>query len=528
MVEKKGSMMKKILAIAIAINLMTANITRTKTYRSNQEETPASREEKQKNIFQWFRTIAEVSHLISEKHFRSIDFPKFIQEGLKAALPQTDSHSAFLPQKSYKATLESTSGEFSGIGVSIMTKAPEDDSIVIIDVIQGGPSEKAGVLSGDKIVSVDKTALKGLTADETVNLLRGKIGTEVKVKVLRDKKPLEFSIKRDIIKDQSAICFEFTKQNVTYLSLKMFTETATKQITELFEKANKDKCKGIILDLRRNQGGILEVAVDMASLFIPQDSTVVVTKNKNLEVVHTYKTNKKPILNAAIPIFILIDNFTASASEILAGCLKYYSQQEETIPHSAQKAPLMVFLVGTETFGKGSVQEVIPISNGCAIKLTTMLYYLPNDISIQAKGIEPDFLIQPKAIPTQEMKWINELYGKETSLKSFINEREVQGLPAEDPEKKDVINKKEKKESDDDNDDADDKDTTTNEAEKFEERHRKAVTQDVQIQACVNMINLLNTTKNFAPQLVDTRKKAFEFLQTNYLTDTDIEVKHIK
>lgn len=475
--------------------------------RFNQTPINKSKSNREKDIFTWFRTISEVVHLVSEKHYRNVDFPDFIQSALKAAVPHTDPHSSFFSKKSYKAAMESTSGEFSGIGVSIMSKAPEDNFLMIIDVIQGGPSDKAGLKGGDKIVEIDNESLKGLSSDEVINKLRGKIGTTVKLKIIRAKKPLEFTIKRRIIKDQSLLCYNFANQGVYYLSLKLFAENSTQQTAKILQKVN-GVSNGMIIDLRRNPGGVLDSAVDMAGLFVKKGSLVVSTKDKNQKVISSYFTKGNPVLNKNIPIFILIDNFTASASEILAGCLRHYSEKNQN--------NLSVFLVGTKTFGKGSVQEVIPISNGCALKITTMLYYLPDDVSIQAKGISPDFVVKPKTIPEKEIRWVQELYGEETALKNHITEQEAAGKPRVLKKKKAPVH-------------PDDVDESKEEmAKNWEERHRKAINQDAQIQACVNMINMLNVAKQNAPALVDTRQKALAFLKKNYLTDEAVELVQVR
>ncbi|MBU1008243.1 S41 family peptidase [Candidatus Dependentiae bacterium] len=474
-------------------------------FNANHKEKP--KQEREKDIFQWFRTISEVVHLISEKHYRHVDFPDFIQNALKSAVPNTDPHSSFFSKKSYLDAMESTSGKFSGIGVSIMSKTPEDNFLIIIDVIQGGPSDQAGLKGGDKIVEVNNESLKGLSSDEVINKLRGKTGTTVKLKVIRAKKPLEFVIKRQVVKDQSLLCYNFTNQGIYYLSLKIFAENSTQQTAKILSKAN-GSCNGMIIDLRRNPGGILEAAVDMAGLFIEKNSLVVSTKDKNQKVISSYFTQKNPVLNKNIPIFILIDNFTASASEILAGCLRYYSEKNQN--------NLSVFLVGTKTFGKGSVQEVVPISNGCALKITTMLYYLPDGNSIQAKGIEPDFVVKPKTIPEKEIQWVKELYGEETALKNHITAEEAAGKPAITKNKIVPPHPDEKEESKEEM------------AKNWEERHRKAISQDVQVQACANMINLLNIAKKSTPTLVDTRQKTLDFLKQNYLTDKEVELAQVR
>ncbi len=459
-----------------------------------------------KDIYPWLGTVAEVISLIEKKAFRDVDFADFIQEALKAAVPHVDAHSAFFSKKSYKETMESTSGKFSGIGVSIISKTPEDDTLVIVDVIQNGPAHKSGLKSGDKIIQVNGEKLRGLSTDEVINKLKGKTGTEVQLKLIREKKPLEFKIKRDIIKDPTSLCYHFKDQNIYYISLKIFNQPAAKQVSQLLKKANRGKAKGLIIDLRRNPGGILNSAIDMAGLFLPKKTLVVTTKNKNGEVTSEYYTKSNPVLNSNIPIFILIDNFSASASEILAGCLQYYSNK--LIDKKTKKSKLMVFLVGTSSFGKGSVQEVIPISNGCALKLTVDLYYLSNNISIQAKGVQPDFLVKPKMIPSEEIQWVQDLYGKESSLKYHISSEEIRtGKKVEQEKIKNKENDKEKT---------------------WEEKQKESINKDVQIKASINLINLFDFAKKCNPKLVDTKKKAFSFLKKNYLTDEATEIEKVK
>jgi len=461
-----------------------------------------------KDIYTWLGTFAEVVSLIEKQSFKKdVDFSNFIQEALKAAVPHIDAHSAFFSKESYQETMESTSGKFSGIGVSIISKALEDDTLAIVDIIAKGPADRMGIKAGDKIIQVNGENLRNLSTDEVLNKLKGPIDTFVTIKIIRDKKPLEFKIKREIIKDQSSICYNIKNQNIYYLSLKIFSEPAAKQIKDLLIKSNEGKASGLILDLRRNPGGILDSAVDMASLFLPKNSLVVATKDRSLAVTAEYKTSTNPVLNSDIPIFILIDNFTASAAEILAGCLQHYSKR--LINPKTKKSPLMVFLVGTPSFGKGSVQEVMPISNGCALKLTTMLYFLPNDISIQAKGIEPDFLIKPKITPTEEMQWVEDFYGKETTLKNHITADEVVGKKTVIPEKKEEKSSEEPEKT-------------------WEERQQEAINRDEQIKAAINLTNLFNFAKQYVPKMVDSRDKMLAFLKQNYVFDETIKLEKVE
>ena len=392
----------------------------------------------ERSMFTWFRTFSEAVHLVAKKHYNAVDIPSFFQNALKAALPKTDPHSSFFSQKSYKDAIDSTSGKFSGIGVSVMNKAPEDDALIIIDVIRGGPSDKAGIVAGDKIMAIDNTPLKGLSSDEVITKLRGKVGTTVSLKLIRNKKPIELKIKREVIKDQNLSCYHFKNQNIHYYSLKMFADNSYIQMKNFLEEANKAKSRGHIIDLRRNPGGVLDSAVNMVGLFVNKGSQVVSTKDNAGKVVSSYSTQNNPVHTSKTPIFILTDNFTASAAEIFTGCLKHYSEKNQN--------NLLVFHVGSETFGKGSVQEVIPISNGCALKLTTMTYILPDDVPIQALGIKPDIEIKPKVFISKEAEWIKDLYGKESSLKNHIPAAGEKSEKPHEKEASDTTSKAESKE----------------------------------------------------------------------------------
>ncbi|MFA5306689.1 MAG: S41 family peptidase [Candidatus Babeliales bacterium] len=507
---------------------------------SGQNEKPEVPRDTKKDIHQGFKTYSEVVSLIEDKAFRSVDFSKFIQNSLKAAVAEVDAHSAFLDPESYKAAIESTSSEFSGIGVSIISKMPYDEALVVIDVIPGGPAEKAGLRGGDKIVEVDGKKLRGLSTDESLSKLKGKTGTTVKIKVIRRRKPLEFKITRDVIKNQASVCFFFADQQVYYLSLRIFSENAASQVSELLQLANQGKCKGVIIDLRRNPGGILNSAIEMAGLFLDKNSVVAVTKDREKHVVDTYATTTEPILKTDMPIFILVDNFTASAAEILAGSLRHHSIKSYEKNGKKAGRNLLVFLVGTSTFGKGSVQEVIPISNGCALKLTTMLYYLPDDLSIQATGIEPDFLVKPKFFSADRDRWVIEMYGKESSLKGHVTVKEATGkegpagdgkekkLPEElDDELADIVDFEDEQDDvasrgDDVGQDAKSEETPA----KWEEKQKELLGTDVQVQAAVNMISLLDLGRRYDPSLAN-RQKALEFLKNHYVADEKRTIQKI-
>ena len=488
------------------------------TASAHKKTTVQTDDEQIADVYKWLNTASEVTAKVTQMSFKKVDFSKFFQDALRAGMASVDAHSAFI--KNYEEVVESTSGKFSGIGVSILSKSSEDETLIVTDVQETGPAYKAGLMSGDKIVEVNGKKLKGLSADEVIAEIKGPVGTKVKIKLIRKKKPLEFMVTRQVIKDQNSLCYHFKNQDIYYLSLKMFTESAARQMSDLLKKANKKQCKGIILDLRNNPGGILESGVEMASLFLDKGSEAVSTKTD-------------PVLTSDLPIFVLINNFTASAAEILAGALKHYSEKQ-SIEGSTSKRKLMVFLLGTATYGKGSVQTVMPITNGCALKLTTMVYYLPEDISIQAVGISPDFTVLPKKTMAKEQKWIDELYGKETSLKHHITKDEVEAvikgtkssyLP--DEKKKNPKKAADSESSDPDSEDEDGEEDPLK-GKTQEERTREEITKNVQVQSAINMITMLNMAKQCNPALVSSRQKAIAFLKANYAGDDEIELEKVK
>ena len=238
------------------------------------------------------------------------------------------------------------------------------------------------------------------------NIAREK-GTNVMLRIQRSDttKHLQIPVTRDIVEAPNTLCYEFVDQKVYYMCLSVFSENAVKQMETLIKKILTENSTGLVLDLRNNTGGLLNAVIDIAGLFLPKKSLIVRQKGKEgTEQAAYYTTNDPLFKQLTTPILILVNNYTASAAEILAGCLQYYAQEKKL------NAP--IFVVGSQTFGKGSVQEVIPLGNDsscdCALKLTIGLYFLPDNVSIQATGVTPDFIIEPLVKMSEETMWFNE------------------------------------------------------------------------------------------------------------------------
>jgi carboxyl-terminal processing protease len=455
-------------------------------------------------IYDWSRTFAEVVQTTNQKHYKVTNPENCMIKAIDGFLTCLDPHSNFLDPKTYKSILESTSGEFFGIGIVIdNTRQPKDKFLMVIDTVLGGPADNAGVKPLDKIIEIDGKPLEGMSTEEATAKLKGERHSSVHIKVLRENSPdlLSFDITRDVIKEQNSLCFYLPDQQIYYLSLSMFTDTATKQIKDLLHQTRKKQCRALILDLRNNSGGLLNAAIDIAGLFIDKGNVVVTTKDNHHKETERYVTTTDPIANNTLPLFILINNYSASAAEILAGCLKIHS--ENYAKKSGAQKKLMVFLVGTRTFGKGSVQEVIPIGNNCAMKLTTSLYFLPNDTSIQGLGIEPDFEIEKRFPPTNQITWFTKFYGRERTLENYIN---INGTSDED-EKKEAKATKEKTWSD---------------------RAKDLLDNDNQFRDTITLINLLSTAKTHCPEQVSNREKAVKFIKGIYVTNDVLKIEEIK
>ncbi len=452
-------------------------------------------------------TLAQVLQLVKQKHYRPTkDLENSLYDGIDTFLSRLDPHSGFLGPKSYNNILNMMSGEFCGIGVVIdVTRQTKDRFLTVVDTICQGPAEKAGVKPFDKIVDIDGQVLEGMSTEEATAKLKGKQGTQVTIKIMRESKGIEkgdlltFDIKRDVIKEQNSRSFLLNDQNVCYIGFNMFTETSVDQLEKLVEQAHKKRYKGIILDLRNNSGGLLQAAIDIAGLFVDKGSQVCVTKDKNNKEIERYVTKRKPISCSTPFIVILINNYTASAAEILAGVLKIHSDAQK----KADKP--IVILVGTKSFGKGSVQEIIPLSNDCAAKITTSLYYLPDGNSIQGIGIEPDVIVERTSPLPEQIAWFNANYGHEQALANYI--------------KQDGIDNKEKEAK---------KPEQKKEVKGLLERTKEMLETDNQFQEAITIINLLNTAKSIAPKTVNNRPSAVDFLKNNYHSNKKIELTEIK
>lgn len=370
-----------------------------------------------------YNKLTKIINTVEAYYVDDININEIIDKAIDGLMTNLDAHSGYLTEKKFKDLKVQTDGEFGGLGITIGMK---DGALTVIAPLDDTPAQKAGLKSGDVILKINGESTLNMSIDDAVNIMRGKPKTSVKLTIVRsgESKPLDFTITRDIIKVKSVHSRKIDGTNYLYIRVNSFDKNVTQSVLNELKKS-KD-IAGIILDLRNNPGGLLNQAVGLSDLFI-KSGVIVSQKGRIKEENVEYKADgKAPYAN--LPIVVLVNGGTASASEIVSGALQDHDR---------------AIIVGENTFGKGSVQVVLPIDKTEAIKLTTAKYYLPSGRTIQAVGIKPDIIVHPGAVPNNESSF--EI--KEADLRNHL-ENELQKTNADDKksqEKDDKIQKTDKK-----------------------------------------------------------------------------------
>ena len=323
------------------------------------------------------RTFAEVFERIKSAYVDPVDDKTLLENAIKGMLSNLDPHSAYLDPKEFQELQESTSGEFGGLGIEI---GLADGQLKVVSPIDDTPAARAGIEAGDLIVRIDGQPTKGWTLVQAVDKLRGKAGSKIELSLVRGGgKPFTVKLERAVIKVRS-VKSELLEKNYGYLRITQFQVNTGEEVAKALAKLKKDngaKLSGLVLDLRNNPGGVLQSAVQVADHFLTK-GLIVYTKGRipNSEL----RFSADPAdASEGVPLVVLINGGSASAAEIVAGALQDHKR---------------AVLMGTDSFGKGSVQTVLPLTNERALKLTTALYFTPNGRSIQAQGIVPDIVVE--------------------------------------------------------------------------------------------------------------------------------------
>ena len=370
--------------------------------------------------YKGLKLFSDVIELVEDNYVDPVDSKELIEKAIQGMVNSLDPHSSLLSPDDFKELQIDTQGEFTGIGVSITMK---DGFVTVISPIEGTPAYEAGIKAGDRIIKVDGKTTGDLR--EAVKMIRGPKGTEVVVTIAREevKKPIDFKIVRDIIPVES-VKATVLKPGYGYIWITNFRDNTTDDLVSELEKLESAKTplKGLILDLRDNPGGLLNQAIEVSDLFI-EKGTILSIKGRKEKNTQIYKATPNKV-KRNYPIVLLINGGSASASEIVAGALQ------------DQKRAL---ILGTTSFGKGSVQSVEKLRDGYGLKLTIARYYTPSGRSIQAKGIQPDIVVKRRLISKEDMDDISEGMLKEKDLQNHL-----EAVPEKGQEKKREGDKKEK------------------------------------------------------------------------------------
>lgn len=392
---------------------------------------------------------------IEKYYVDDIKIDDIVKKSIEGLLTNLDAHSSYLDEKHFKDLKIQTDGEFGGLGITVGQK---DGALTVIAPMEGTPADKAGVKAGDIILKINKQSTLNMTIDEAVNIMRGKPGTGIELTLVRngETKPLTISIVRDIIKIESVYSKMIENENILYVRVVNFDKNI---VGDVQDAINKNKgAKGIVLDLRNNPGGLLNQAVGLVDIFV--DEGIIVSQKGRVESENAEYKATKSGTNTKLPLVVLVNGGSASASEIVSGSLQDHKR---------------AIIIGEKTFGKGSVQAVLPVVDNEAIRLTIARYYLPSGRTIQAEGVTPDITVYPGDVPHKN----NEQSLKEKDLKKHL-EGELKKVDENKAEVKDTKAKTKTKE--------------TSKADK-EIISQESLFKDLQLKSAVDAIKVLSIKK---------------------------------
>jgi len=362
------------------------------------------------------RAFSEIFGRIKSSYVEPVEDKELIENAIRGMLSGLDPHSSYLDLKGFKDLREGTSGQFGGLGIEV---SMEDGFVKVVSPIDDTPAAEAGVKAGDLIIRLDDTPVKGMSLNDAVDIMRGEPGTAIQLTIMREgeDRPITLELIRAIIKVQS-VRHETVEPGYGYLRISTFQSPTGESVREAISQLKKDNggtLKGLVLDMRNNPGGVLDAAVDVSDVFIDK-GLIVYTEGRIDNADQRFHAKPGDMLNGA-PIVVLVNGGSASASEIVAGALQDHQR---------------AVILGSKTFGKGSVQTVMPLTNDTAVKMTTALYYTPSGRSIQADGINPDIVIDNIVVTAAESGGLAGV--READLSRHLTNRATPPVVDEDAE----------------------------------------------------------------------------------------------
>jgi len=397
---KKGPLLRYTLILMLGV-FVGAGITVERAVRADREN---AKQAAQPLPIEDLRTFTEVFSRIKSDYVEPVEDRKLLRDAIQGMLSGLDPHSSFLDPEAFKEMRVGTEGEFGGLGIEVTM---EDGFVKVVSPIEDTPAARAGLKTGDLIIRLDTKAVKGMTLNEAVKTMRGKPGSDITLTVVREgqPKPLTFTVTRAVIRIQS-VKQRMLEDGFGYVRITQFqanTGDALKDALNKLKLQHKGNLKGLVLDLRNNPGGVLNAAVAVSDAFLTS-GLIVYTEGRVADSELKFSATPADLIHGA-PMVVLVNGGSASASEIVAGALQDHKR---------------AVIMGTKTFGKGSVQTILPMSGGSALKITTARYYTPSGRSIQATGILPD-VVTEEAKVTKREKTAEEL--KEADLSGHLENK---------------------------------------------------------------------------------------------------------
>ena len=367
----------------------------------------AEEEKVNQNAYNKLKVFSEIITLIESNYVEAVESDTMIEGAIRGMVKSLDPHTNYMPPAIYKEMQVETTGKFGGLGIEISMR---DGILTVVSPIDDTPAFRAGVKAGDKIIKIEDESTLDMTLQDAVSRLRGETGSPIMITIFRKsfKAPKEFTIVRDIIKVRSVV-HKLYEEDIGYIKIRSFSKNTSSDLDKSLEDLSNQGITKLILDVRNNPGGLLNQAVEVTDRFLNQENLIVYTKGRSNEQNMRFTSHDK-VAGVNYPLIVLVNGGSASASEIVAGALQDLNR---------------AVVLGTPTFGKGSVQTIIPLSDGSALKLTTARYYTPSGRVIQENGIEPDIFVEMKPVKEIEEKDKDEESEEKAELRRFLREKDL-------------------------------------------------------------------------------------------------------
>jgi carboxyl-terminal processing protease len=363
------------------------------------------------DAYEKLKVFSEILSLLEANYVEPLDTNDLMDGAIRGMLKTLDPHTSYMPPEAFKQMKVETSGRFGGLGIEITLRK---GILTVVTPIEDTPADRAGIKSGDRIIKIEDESTLDMTLSDAVERLRGKIGTDVSITIYREGKdePFDVTLQRANIQVKS-VKSKIYEGSIGYVRIKSFTKTTSRDLDKVLAKFREKQVKKLILDLRNNPGGLLNQAVEVSDRFLQPENLIVYTQGRTEEQNMRFTTHDR-VQRVQYPMIIIVNGGSASASEIVAGALQDSNR---------------AIILGTQTFGKGSVQTIVPLSDGSALRLTTARYYTPSGRVIQENGIIPDILVEVPVATTKlkdgDDKKNEEINQEKKKMRKFLREKDL-------------------------------------------------------------------------------------------------------